>query len=165
MNTFNEFVDKKTRESRKQLKIIEKILRRHKMPVGSFLEEEDPYLFLKNHQGQASFEGVRIYKIGGALAYRIQKESQTHPYGKAYALDIEGMWDDLISDETKEDKAGGEIIKAVKEEFQNFFAKSLEAEKELRQGDFDKKSDPMGNVMTTGGQGTDYSNMVFSKMG
>jgi len=162
MKTFHEFVDKKTRRAKRQLQIVEKLLKQQGMTVGSFLEGDDPYIFLKANKGSASFEGVRIYKIGGNLAYRIQKEEKTHPYGKAYSLDIEGMWDDLIGDKMDEEAAGKKIISAVREEFENFFAKSLDAEKQLRQGDFDKKGNPMGNVMLTG-TGSDYSNLVHSK--
>ena len=163
MNTFHEFVDRKTRRAKRQLQIIEKILKKHNLSVGSFLEGDDPYIFLHTNKGSTSFDGVRIYKIGGNLAYRIQKEDKTHPYGKAYSLDIEGMWDDLIGDKMDEEAAGKKIIAAVKEEFEIFFAKSLEAEKELRAGDFDMKGNPMGNVMVTSGQGTDYSNLIHSK--
>ncbi len=132
------------------------------MSVSSFLEGDDPYVFLRSNKGGTSFEGVRIYKIGGNIAYRIQKEEKTHPFGKAYPLDIEGMWDDLIGDKMDEKEAGKQIIKAVHEEFDTFFTKSLDAEKQLRTGDFDRKGNPLGNVMITG-QGTDYSNLVHSK--
>jgi hypothetical protein len=161
MNTFREFVDRKNRRAKKQLKIVEKILKKQNMSVNSFLENDDPYIFLRSNRGGASFEGVRIYKIGGGLAYRIQKEEKTHPYGKAYSLDIESMWDDLIGDKMDEEKAGKTIIKAVKQEFENFFNKSVDAEKQIRSGDFDRKDNPLGNVMTTS-QGSDYSNSVHS---
>lgn len=163
MKTFREFVDKKARLAKRQLRIVERILKQHSMAVGSFLEDDDPYIFLKNPNGQTSFEGVRIYKIGDSLAYRIQKEDKTHPYGKAYQLDIEGMYDDMISDKFKEEKAGQEIIKAIKEEFASFFAKSADAEKRLQQGEFDKRGDPLGDVMVKSGMGTDYANLVYSK--
>jgi hypothetical protein len=163
MKTFHEFVDKKTRRAKRQLKIIEGILRKGHMTVSSFLEEEDPYVFLKSNKGQTSFGGVRIYKIGNILAYRIQKEAKTHPYGKAYALDIEGMWEDLIGDRVTEEKAGHKIIEAIQKEFDTFLVKSMDAEKRLRVGDFDKKGDGLGNVMMTSSQGTDYSNLIHTK--
>ena len=162
MKTFHEFVDRKTRRAKRQLQIIEKILKKNNMSVSSFLEGDDPYVFLRSNKGGTSFEGVRIYKIGGNIAYRIQKEEKTHPFGKAYPLDIEGMWDDLIGDKMNEEEAGKKIIEAVKEEFDTFFVKSSDAEKQLRAGDFDKRDNPLGNVMLTG-QGNDYSNLIHSK--
>ena len=162
MKTFREFVDKKTREAKRQLKIIEKVLRKCGMTAQNFMEE-DPYIFVKNTGGQTSFDGIRIYKIAGTMAYRIQKESKTHPYGTAYMLDVEGMFDDLIADNVHEEKAGKEVMKAIAEEIQAFFKRSAKAEKDLRASEFDKKSDPWGNVMVKSGGGTDYANLVHSR--
>ena len=163
MKTFREFVDKKTRESKRQLKIIEMVLRKHGVSTQNFCEEEDPYVFVKNTGGQTSFDGIRIYKIAGTMAYRIQKEAKTHPYGTSYMLDIESMFDDLIADNVHEEKAGKEVMKAIAEEIQAFFQRSAKAEKELRASEFDKKNDPWGNVMVKSGGGTDYSNLVNSR--
>jgi len=160
-STFHDFVDKKSREAKKQLGTVEKVLKQGGMNVSNFLETgDDPYIFLRNPQGGTSFGGVRIYKIGSNMAYRVQKEDKTHPYGKAYLLDVEGMFEDLISDQT-EQQAGEEVIKAIAEELRKFFSQSADAEKEIRQGEFDQKSDPMGRV-TINTHGSDYSNTVNS---
>lgn len=158
--TFKEFVDKKTRESKKQLYTIEKVLKKEGMNVVNFLEDDEPHIFLRNPQGGTSFDGVRIYKIGGNIAYRVQKEDRTHPYGKAYLLDVEGMFEDLISDQT-EQTAGEQVIKSIAQELRKFFEKNAEAEKEIRQSEFDQKSDPMGRVTINSG-GADYANSVNS---
>jgi hypothetical protein len=150
-NTFREFVDRKTREAKKHLGTLKKILKRDGMEVKDFLEEEDPYIYVANPIGNLSFDGVRIYKIGGEVAYRIQKEDKTHPYGKAYVLDVEGMFHDLLSDNIGEQKAG--------EEFKKFFSKSSEAEKDLRASEFDYAGDSMKG-MVVNPSGTDYSNTV-----
>jgi len=163
MKTFREFVDKKTRESKRQLKIIEKVLRKHGVTTQNFCEEEDPYVFAKNPGGQTSFDGIRIYKIAGTMAYRIQKEASTHPYGTAYMLDVESMYNDLIADNVHEEKAGKEVMKAIGEEVAAFFKRSGKAEKDLRASEFDKKSDPWGNVMVKSGGATDYANLVHSR--
>lgn len=164
MKTFNEFVDKKAREAQRQLKIVEKLLRHHGMQAKGFYEHEDePYVFVKNPGGQTSFDGVRIYKIAGTMAYRIQKEATTHPYGTAYQLDIEGMYSDLIGDKIHEKKAGESVMRAIMEEIQKFFKNSAAAEKDLRASEFDKNNDPWGNVMMKSAQGTDYSNLINSK--
>jgi hypothetical protein len=159
-NSFKEFVNKKTRQAKKQLETIKKILVKGGMQVQDFLTEEEPYIYLKSISVNLPFDGVRIYKIGDNLAYRVQKEARTHPYGKAYDLDIEGMYNDLISDEMDEQKAGSEIIKAVREEFRNFFNKSLQADKEIRADDMQYRNDPMGKTSITGTTGTDYSSMI-----
>lgn len=163
MKTFLEFVDKQEREAKKQLSLVKKLLENQKMNVGDHLDDEDPYIFVKNPANvNLSFDGIRIYKIGDTIAYRVQRQESTHPYGKSYLLDIEEMFNDLMSEEdmTKE-KAGKEVIKSVAEEIQNFFRKSVEAEAELKQGAFDQGGDPLGRgLISTTGSG--YSNLVHS---
>ncbi len=163
MATFREFVNRKQRESTKHLGLIKKTLEKQGMLVNDFLKEEDPYVFVKSNNQKLSFDGVRIYQIGGDMCYRIQKESKTHPYGKAYLLDVEGMYDDLISDRVKEEKAGKKVMKAIAEELKNFFRKSADAERELQSGEFERKNDPLGRT-TVKSTGTDYSNQVSSKV-
>jgi len=158
-NTFREFVDKKARESKKRLEIVEKILKKQGMTVGNFLSEDDPYIYLKSTTGGLPFDGLRIYRIGDSIAYRVQKEEKTHPFGKAYLLDIEGMYEDLISDNTDEEKAGKTVIKSVGEEMRNFFVKSVEADKEVRAAELDRQTDPMGKALNST-TGTDYANTV-----
>ncbi len=161
METFVEFVDKKKRKSKQQLELITKILRKEGLVIGNHLEEDEPYVFLKSTNSGLSFDGIRIYKIGSDIAYRVQKEEQTHPYGKAYSLDLEGMYHDLLSDNMNEEKAAKEVMKSVVQELKTFFEKSLNAEKELQIGDYDKKTDPMGKILARN-MGTDYSNMVHN---
>jgi hypothetical protein len=160
MEAFIEFVDKKNREAKKQLETIKKLLEKEGMKVKSFLEEEEPYLYLLNPGGGLSFDGVRIYKIGGTMAYRVQKEEKTHPYGKAYSLNVEDMFSDIITDDDmNERKAGEEIIKSIVQEFRIFFNKSTEADKENRADDLDRQRDTT-NFAVSSSTGTDYSNMV-----
>lgn len=161
MAGFREFVDKRTREARKQLATIKRILENGGFGVNDFTMDEDPYIFAKNPAGNLPFDGVRIYRIGDEIAYRVQKEEKTHPYGKAFGLDIEEMFNDLISDEgMTEQKAGKEVMKAVQEEIRQFFNKNAEAEKEFRAGDFDFGGDPSGHVTVSSSTGTDYSNTI-----
>jgi hypothetical protein len=159
-STFQEFVDKKTRQSKKRLQIVEKILKSQGMAVNNFLSEDDPYIFLRSSTGSLPFDGLRIYRIGDSIAYRVQKEDKTHPYGKAYLLDVEGMYEDLISDNVDEEKAGKTVIKSVAEEMRNFFSKSAEADKEVRAAELDQQTDPMGSVALSSSTGTDYSNTL-----
>ncbi len=161
MKSFLEFVDKRTRESKKQLDILKRVLEKGGMSVVDFSEEEDPHLFLKGSKN-LSFEGVRIYKIGGEIVFRVQKEENTHPYGKAYSLQVEEMYDDILSDEMDEEKAGKEVIKSISEEMRNFFNRSDKAEKEIRSIEFGNNNDSMGSVLASS-TGTDYANQVLSK--
>lgn len=160
MKKFREFVDKKARQSKRQLGILKSVLEQNGMAVKDFIEEEEPYIFLKNPNGGTQFDGVRIYKIGDDICYRVQNEDRTHPYGKAYALEVEDMFNDLISDDEYDHaKAGQEIMKGLAEELRDFFTKSAQAEKELRAGEYDQNSDPLGKVIISP-MGTDYSSKV-----
>lgn len=165
-NSFGEFVDKKKRESIRQLKLLKQLLESSGLKVENFLttdSDDDPYIFCFMPTRNGSFDGVRIYKIGNQIAFRIQKENKTHPYGSAYPLPIEDMFHDFLSDEDVDQmKAGERVIESVTKEIRKFFDKSIEAEKEERDETLDKDKDPQGNVLvrTTG---TDYSSLVYNK--
>ncbi len=155
---FMEFVDRKQRESRRHLKIVESLLKSHGLQVKGHLDDEDPYVYLKSTHPKLSFDGVRIYEIGNSLAYRIVKEEKTEPFGKAYSLNLEEMFNDFMSENNvKEEQAGKKVIEGVLNELKKFFDKSATAEREM------KKGDPDGNgvILRTGG--TDYSSLVFNK--
>jgi hypothetical protein len=164
MKGFGNFLDRKGRETKRQLEVLQRVLQKEGLTVEAFLEDEDPYLFVRAKDNGVSFDGVRVYRIGNNYAYRVQKEEKTHPYGKAYPLDVEGMFQDLMADEgMNEESAGKEIIKALNNEFTKFFEKSSEAEKEARAGEFNQSADPAGK-MTVNTYGTDFSNMVGSNL-
>jgi hypothetical protein len=128
---FTEFVDKRGREAKKQLDILKRVMERQGLIVGDYLDDEDPYLFVQSDR-DLTFEGVRVYKIGDSIAYRVQKEKNTHPYGKAYPLDVEEMYSDIVSDDMDEDKAGKKVMEAVGKEISKFFEKTGKAECDLR---------------------------------
>jgi lipoate-protein ligase A len=159
MKTFVEFVNKKEREAKRHLKIIKKLLESQGMKVTDHLDDSDePYIFMFNPQQNVTFDGIRIYQIGTQIAFRIQKEETTQPFGKAYPLDIEEMFNDLMSDHHKPEDAGKKVVEAVANEIKKFFIQSADAERDLRNGEFD----PMGKIVIRGGQ-SDYSNMVYTK--
>jgi hypothetical protein len=128
------------------------------MNVRDFMDDQDPYIYLQAPV-DLSFQGIRIYKIANTLAYRVQREDTTHPYGKAYMLDVEEMFTDFMSDDISQEKAGKKVMKTVANELKQFFEKSHEAEQEMERSSFDQKGDPLGRTMikTTG---TDYANQV-----
>lgn len=162
--SFGEFVDKKKRESIRQLRLLKQLLESAGMKVENFLspQDDEPYVFCSTPGDHGSFDGIRIYKIGDQLAFRVQKENRTHPYGKAYPLPIEEMFHDFLSDDNVDQrKAGQKVIESVTKEVRRFFDKSVEAERDERKQD-DFKDDAQGNVLvrTTG---TDYSSLVYNK--
>jgi hypothetical protein len=161
--SFGDFVDKKKRESIRQLKIMKKLLERSGLKVENFIEDKEikePYIFCYSPSKKNDFDGIRIYKIGSDLAFRIQKESKTHPYGSAYSLPIESMYNDFLSDEgTDQIKAGKKIIESVGMEIKKFFERSVEAEKSYRNMEVDN----MGNILVRS-TGTDYSALIYNKV-
>ena len=165
--SFGEFVDKKKRDSVRELELIKGLLESNGLKVENFLKtshEDEPYVFCFSPTRNGSFDGIRIYKIGNSLAFRIQKENKTHPYGSAYPLPVEDMFNDFLSDEDVDQmKAGKKVIESVNKEIRRFFDKSVEAERDERsQGVDGDEGDSEGNVMvrTTG---TDYSSLVYNK--
>jgi hypothetical protein len=118
----------KNKQTIKQLETLKEILSKE-FSIDAYLENESPYIYLRA-KIETPFQGVRIYKIGSNWAYRIQNESETEPYGKAYPIDIERMFEDLIPD-MSEDEAGGVIADALIEEFNNFFDKNTIASSSL----------------------------------
>jgi hypothetical protein len=161
MIKFIEFIDKKERETKKQLKIIEHILLAHEMNVKSHLDDDDPYLFVYNTKKNTFFEGIRIYKVGDQISFRVQKDEKTEPFGRAYPMDIEEMFEDLVTD-YKPEEAGRKIMAAVTTEVKKFFDRSAIAEKELRDKEFER--DPWGKVVVRSSDyGMDYSNLTYMK--
>lgn len=155
MKPFIEFVNRKQRTSKKHLSLVEKLLKKGGFETKSFLEEDDPFIFVKTNS-ELSFDGIRIYEIGDTLAYRIQKEMKTHPYGKAYELNLEDMFNDYMSENIKEEEAGKKVIESTIEEIKKFFKRSKNAEKDIQ------NSDETNILMRAGG--TDYSSLVLSQM-
>jgi len=153
---FYEFVDSKKRKARKHLDLVKQLLERGGFQVVDKLEERnEPHIFVFNPEGNLTFEGIRIYEIGGEIAYRIQKEPHTHPYGKAYSIPIEDMFNDLLGEDDIDDKKmGKEIAEAVVSEIKDFFKQSYEAEKKGP-----PRVDPLGQVNMRS-TGTDYANKV-----
>jgi hypothetical protein len=151
---FSSFLDKKHREARRQLGILGNVLKEAGMKVKESLKESDPHIFLRNPGEDLDFEGVRIYKIGSDLAYRIQNEEGTQPYGAAYPLNLEELFEDLIAD-MEEKKAADKVKDAVVEEFKNFFKRSAEAQEKMNSDGPDSTS----KIIVSAGNG-DISNSM-----
>lgn len=161
--TFGDFVDKKKRECVRQLTLIKQLLEVSGLKVENFLteSEDDPYIFCFS-PSQNSFDGIRVYKIGKTIAFRVQKENETHPYGAAYPLPVEEMFHDFLGDrDIDQKKAGKKVIEAVSKEIRRFFEKSIEAESEEREKD-NEMNKGGGNSLIRG-SGSDYSSLVYNK--
>lgn len=155
---FSSFIDIKNKKIIKELKILQEILSKD-FEINAFLEIEDPYIFLKSKNEESPFGGIRIYKIGSNWAYRVQNEGDKEPYGKAYPLDIEKMFEEIIPD-MGEEEAGATIAEALIDEFNNFFSKSSEAQKEIGSFMFDKKDITNQNLIIGSNSG-DFSNSIY----
>lgn len=159
MMQFNEFVNHRERQNKENLQLIEKILKSGKnaLKVKSFINEEDPYLFVYSPNDNFTFEGLRVYPIANSFCYRIQNAEDTQPFGKAYSLDLEKMFADYMADSTETDEAAKKVSESVKREIIKFFELTGKAEEELS----GQKQDT-GYVLKTGG--SDYSSLVFNKL-
>lgn len=158
MEQFLEFVDRKQREAKKHLSLVEQLLRKNGLEAKQHEDDEDTYVFVKSPNQKLSFDGIRIYEVGNVVAYRIQKEEKTEPYGKAYLLNLEEMFNDFMSENMGEEEAGKMVIKSVVEEIKKFFEKSEKAEQDLKMNGRDN----VGIILKTGG--TDYSSLVLNKL-
>jgi len=133
---FSTFIDSKISKTREELEILKNVFNKANIKVEDFIKDHEPYLFIPCLEENLDFGGIRIYKVGSNMAYRIQSESASEPYGGSYALNIEQMFEDLIA-EMDEEKAAEKINQAIVEEIQGFFKKSLEAQEELASSEYD----------------------------
>lgn len=154
---FSSFLDIKNKKTIRELEILKDLLSKD-FKIESFLHLDKPYLYLKSNRNDLSFDGVRIYKVGSNMAYRIQNENESEPYGQAYPLNLEEMFQDLIPD-MSEDEAGELIANALVEEFNNFFKKSSDLQDELQKGQF-SKNDMSSAVVVVGSNSGDFTNSV-----
>lgn len=158
---FREFVDKKERAARHHLDLVKQVLGKGGFEVTDHLEDNkgEPYIYIVNPSDDLPFEGVRMYEIGGEISYRIQKRPDTQPYGKAYSVPVEKMFEDLLGEDDLDDKKRGkEIMEAIVKELKDFFERSAKAERDM------PTSDPLGNVYMRS-TGTDYANKVHDIKG
>lgn len=117
---FQDFVDRKHRKAIRELKILEQIVKMGGFETKGFFEDKfDPYVFVKSNT-ETPFEGIRLYKIGDHIAYRVQNEVDSHPYGSAFDLNVEAMFDDYVED-GEHKHLGEKVAKSVVEDLKHFF--------------------------------------------
>lgn len=161
MRTFRDFLGGKKREAKRQLSMIKEILKQGGFKVDDFLDEhfEEPYIYCYNPNKDTSFKGIRVYKIGDQIAYRVQRESETHPFGTAYLIDMDSLFNDIMSDGiTKKEDIGHKLMEEVIKKIKSFFKESAQAEKE--EDEWDDDGDSMGMVHVRNPLGGDYSSQV-----
>lgn len=152
---FSDFLNKKNRDDIKHLGILEKVLQSKGMKTENHLDDDDPYIFCYNPTKNCSFDGVRLYIIAENVAFRIQKHSDTHPYGRAYQLKIEEMFEDYLSDDGVNKKdAGMKVMEEIVTAIRKFFDTSSIIEKDIRIGDLNAGSVDL--------QSNDYNNQIFN---
>lgn len=154
---FSSFLDIKNKKTIEQLEILKKILS-ESFKIDSNIKSIDPYIFVYSNNEDLPFQGVRVYKIGSNWAYRIQNENETQPYGKAYPINLEQAYEDIVSDYSEEE-VGEYIAKALLEEFENFFEKSAEAQRDSNSFVITKKD--ISNQTIVSKNSGDFSNMIY----
>src|SRR5690348_4865999 len=129
MRSFREFLDNKQREAIRHLHILMDVLEKEGFKIKSHLGKkfDESYIFVYNPYKNTSFKGVRLYKIGETVCYRVQRDDDTHPYGTAYSLDVEMIFDDLKEDGLKENKLGRKVSEELSKELKAFFKESAKA--------------------------------------
>ena len=164
MEQFLEFVNKQQREGKRHLVILEKALKKGNINA-KMVDADDPYLFLPSPDESLSFGGVRVYQIGDTIAYRVQKQEKTHPFGRSYLLDVEEMFEDFMTDEIGEETAAQRVVETIADELNKFFQRSKEAEEDIRDIEFDNQiggGAGMGKIILKG-TGGDYASNVYNK--
>jgi len=153
---FFDYINRNALGAKRKLKIIHHILKLNKIKNKMFLNVDDPFLFVYSTDPECDFEGIRIYSIGRSIAFKIQNRIDTHPYGKAYLLDFENIFNTFMSEkDADEEKAGGKVADTLVDEIKKFFKMSSNAQNKIEKDDDNK-------LMARSG-GTDYSSSVYSK--
>jgi len=163
MQSFNAFLDAKERQAVRHLKLLGELLESEGFKVKNHTGEgqfkKDPYLYIFNPFKNTAFDGVRMYSIGEEIVYRVQREHDTHPYGTAYPLNVEGIYESLVED-GEEKEVAKEVTKTIADEMRAFFKESARSEKELERDDGEGG---LGMVYIRNPLGGDYSSMVTDK--
>ena len=160
IRTFREFLGNKKLKDKKHLRIISAILKKGGFKVDEFLNSnfENSYIYCYNPNNNTSFKGVRIYIIGEEVSYRVQRDKDTHPYGRAYLIDLDGMFNNFMEDGSVEkEKLGNKMIKEILKCLRTFFKESSKAEKD--EGKWND-TESMGMISIRNPLGGDYSSLV-----
>jgi len=177
MRTFLEFFhNHNTEDTCEKLVLLKKVLEKGGLQVHDGTHDHlNPFLFVKAWPKPNSFEGIRFYMNGDILSFRVQKYQETQPYGQAYHMDVQKMFEDNILNKKDEKEALAETFKAIDQKVRKFFRDSKKAEDEIVKTqitsmDIEDKTDdgrlnrkPDDAPLIVNPYGGDYSNKVYSK--
>lgn len=151
MKKFSAYIDRKERENKNNLRTLSKILERSGFSVKNKLDHfKEPYLYIEKPINNnpiiesLTFGGIRIYNRGSNICYRPQNNIDVEPYGKAYLLDIEGMYKGLLKKENSKE-VGMDLVQYIIEEVLNYFLYSAKS-----QLDTEEKIDPFSKMVVMG---------------
>jgi|APGre2960657373_1045057.scaffolds.fasta_scaffold00093_20 hypothetical protein len=164
MKTFLEFNNMLEQHTKEDLEMLLYIFEKDGLRVESFLDSEDiPYIFIYNPLEDTSFQGVRVYKLGDILAFKVQRYPESKSYGKAYPIEIQDMYDNFIADKKTKEEAVKELRKILCKNMRDFFKKSKVAEDKIVRSQIHDPDalDGAGQIVIRN-TGTDYSNTVYS---
>lgn len=164
MKTFLEFVSAKSDQKPENLGLLTVILRNDGLKVHEFLDDhKEPYIYVFNPLDDLSFQGVTVYKKGDVLAFRAQRYEDSQPYGAAYNIDMQGIYDDLLYDNKDKKQALDLLCRKLCKNMRDFFRKSKKAEDEALQSQLRSPEDKDGaGQIIIRNTGTDYSNQIYS---
>ena len=164
MKRFSNFLKRKDRENKNNLRVLGKVLARAGFLVRDHLDHhQDAYLYVEKPISYdplietLTFGGIRIYTVGNSIvAFRPQNRENAEPFGLSYSLDITNMYKDLIKEQNT-DKIGLDLIRYLVEEVLNYFVLSAKRQSDEEQ---DNVVDNMGKVINGNSNGTDYGTSV-----
>lgn len=145
-HTFSSFLNKQERKEKKNLKIFSNIAENNGMKIEKFYEERKPYIFIHSDV-PLDFGGIRAYAQDQSIVFRCQDEKDTEPYGKAYKIDVENIYNDFLSegDSVDEEEAAKQTAESMIEEVKSFFNKSKKAETEIKVRQMNEPEDQLDN--------------------
>jgi len=164
MKRFSAFLERKDRENKDHLRTLGRLLSRAGFDVKDHLDHhEDPYLYIQKPISNnpiiesLEFGGIRLYTRGkDIISFRPQNREVAEPFGAAYLLDIQGMYKDLMKEDSNE-KTGKNLVKYIVEEVLNFFIVAAKAqERDSEESD----EDSLGKIIPGNNTGSDYANQV-----
>lgn len=133
MKEFGDFVNYKNRLLLPKLEILASVFKQGKFETTESLEDiNDPFIYIKSNK-PVKFGGVRLYFLNDQLIYKPQKTIKDKPFGKAYPLDLNGFFEELMSEDVDEETMAKEIIDYLNQVITVFFQKNSELERKNKE--------------------------------
>lgn len=164
MKTFNEYKTVLDDQTKSNLELLTVIFKNDGLKVHEFLDQKkDPYIYVFNPLDDLSFQGVAVYKRGNILAYRPQRYEDSQPYGAAYMIPIQDIYEDYIYQKKDKKEALKMLCTKLCKDMRSFFRDSKKAEDAVMQSQLrdPKDIDGAGQIIIRN-TGTDYSNTIYS---